>query len=1354
MFRYWRELLRSSALILLFSVLFFGNAGVSALGEDVIEDVNKQGLDKLLADHDFVAVLFYAPGSESELALKELENIDDDCDKFEIPFVKANDKKLAKQYGVASFPALVYFRNKQPVIYNGNLHDEEKVLDWLTGIEGLEVADEIEELNQQLLERLINEGDNVAVLYYKEGDKKSEKVLQELENIDDEADALDINFVKVSDPDVIETEDFADDLPKLVFFRNEIPLMYEGDLTDEETVLKWLTSNKIEGDVIEHVGGDMLDDLIEDEEDVVVLFTDSTDKSEKVLKELENIDDDCDKHGIHFVKTDDKKLAKSYGIDEYPTLVYFEDQIPNMYEGDLMTEDAVLAWILNQQKEETIENVNLEILDKILEDEEYVAVFFYTDSAKCKNCDAVLAELEKIDDESNEAGIHFVKTNDKDLAKKYGVKGYPKLVYIRNKEPLTYTGDLLDEDKLLAWLTAEEQMDIPDRIDDVNRKALMKLVNESGYVACFFYRKKNCPDCDVILQELENIDDDSEKIGVDFVKIEDEKFLKELGGKKAPALVYFRDQVPSLYTGDLKDEDTLLKWLVDGKEADDEIEDINRGSLKKMIENQKFVAVYFYGKNSAESDAVLKELETIDDECGQHDIQFVKTSDTDVAVEYGVTTVPALVYFEDGSPSVYEGDLKDEDKVLQWLLHQRHEDTIDSLNRDMLQKMIEKEDYVAVYFYDADDEKSATILKELENIDDDAASFGIDFVKSSDTHFARRFGAKQFPAIVFYRNGQAQVYKGNLMDEEKLLEWLTDLDTMESADSIEDLNAPLFKKVIKEQEHVAALFYNENAKSSFEKVMAELETIDDEAHAADIDFVKIKDEKLAKSYGVHALPAIVYFKQGDPTIYTGDLRKGSSVLAWLLQQKNPDAEDVIEEIKGAELEKLIDTSPSVAVFFYNADSKESQSALNDLENIDDETDSLGVSFVKTSDTKIARDYGVKHFPALIYFEEGQPSIYDGNLKEEEEVLVWLTHQKNEDTIENVNKEILEKKIEDSEYLAVFFYKPNCKECDAILEVLESIDDDLDAYGVDIVRIHDMNLSKRYGIKDVPALLYFRNGNPLMFTGSMKKTDSVLSWLTDDDNREIAGEIELVNGRLFKRVLEENDYVLALFYEEHNKECEKVLHELENIDDECDTLGIDFVKIKDEDVARKYKIFEVPSLVYFRKQHPIVYDGDIEDEEAVLKWLTSDETMHIDGEIEEVTRKMLEKILDDKDYVAVFFYEKGDEKCEEVLSELENIDEEAHDLKISFVKISDTRLAKKYGVKELPALVYFRKKYPAIYRGTLTEEKQVLDWLRKNRYKHPELSFFMYGIGAITAAFILYTIFFMVFLKDKKQEKRE
>lgn len=61
-------------------------------------------------------------------------------------------------------------------------------------------------------------------------------------------------------------------------------------------------------------------------------------------------------------------------------------------------------------------------------------------------------------------------------------------------------------------------------------------------------------------------------------------------------------------------------------------------------------------------------------------------------------------------------------------------------------------------------------------------------------------------------------------------------------------------------------------------------------------------------------------------------------------------------------------------------------------------------------------------------------------------------------------------------------------------------------------------------------------------------------------------------------------------------------------------------------------------------------------------------------------------------------EKNCEECEAALTDLEEIDDAAHDLKISFVKIADNRLARKYGVAKPPALVYFRRKYPAIYRG--------------------------------------------------------
>ena len=54
----------------------------------------------------------------------------------------------------------------------------------------------------------------------------------------------------------------------------------------------------------------------------------------KTLDELEKIDDECDDLGIAFVKISDDETAKEYGIVDRPTLAYFEDGVPSIYEGD------------------------------------------------------------------------------------------------------------------------------------------------------------------------------------------------------------------------------------------------------------------------------------------------------------------------------------------------------------------------------------------------------------------------------------------------------------------------------------------------------------------------------------------------------------------------------------------------------------------------------------------------------------------------------------------------------------------------------------------------------------------------------------------------------------------------------------------------------------------------------------------------------------------------------------------------------------------------------------------------------------------------------------------------------------
>lgn len=111
---------------------------------------------------------------------------------------------------------------------------------------------------------------------------------------------------------------------------------------------------------------------------IIEIFTD--DKNDKqdmrILNEMENIDDELEKAGIVIVRLDNEAEAKEYGIDHLPTLVYFEGKIPAIYEGDLLNEDEVLKWLIEQKESATIEEVTDEILTDLIEEHEYVVVFF------------------------------------------------------------------------------------------------------------------------------------------------------------------------------------------------------------------------------------------------------------------------------------------------------------------------------------------------------------------------------------------------------------------------------------------------------------------------------------------------------------------------------------------------------------------------------------------------------------------------------------------------------------------------------------------------------------------------------------------------------------------------------------------------------------------------------------------------------------------------------------------------------------------------------------------------------------------------------------------------------------------
>jgi hypothetical protein len=59
----------------------------------------------------------------------------------------------------------------------------------------------------------------------------------------------------------------------------------------------------------------------------------------------------------------------------------------------------------------------------------------------------------------------------------------------------------------------------------------------------------------------------------------------------------------------------------------------------------------------------------------------------------------------------------------------------------------------------------------------------------------------------------------------------------------------------------------------------------------------------------------------------------------------------------------------------------------------------------------------------------------------------------------------------------------------------ALDDECDGFGIQMVKLQDPVLAKRYGIKTFPSLVYFRNGNPLTFDGNVLVLIHQLSELT-------------------------------------------------------------------------------------------------------------------------------------------------------------------------------------------------------------------------------------------------------------------
>jgi hypothetical protein len=166
------------------------------------------------------------------------------------------------------------------------------------------------------------------------------------------------------------------------------------------------------------------------------------------------------------------------------------------------------------------------------------------------------------------------------------------------------------------------------------------------------------------------------------------------------------------------DENAILAWI-DKQSSSNSIHQVSDVVLEGLVNKFDHIAVLFY---SQKNKSVVKNLESIADDCAENDIAIVRLDDKEEATKHGLKEIPALMFFNSKVPSIYTGDLSDSGDVFDWISKNQASSVVEEVSDEILEELIEDHEYVAVLFRGPCDEENDdcdAVLAKLENIDDE-----------------------------------------------------------------------------------------------------------------------------------------------------------------------------------------------------------------------------------------------------------------------------------------------------------------------------------------------------------------------------------------------------------------------------------------------------------------------------------------------------------------------------------------------------------------------------------------------------------------------------------------------------------
>lgn len=261
----------------------------------------------------------------------------------------------------------------------------------------------------------------------------------------------------------------------------------------------------------------------------------------------------------------------------------------------------------------------------------------------------------------------------------------------------------------------------------------------------------------------------------------------------------------------------------------------------------------------------------------------------------------------------------------------------------------------------------------------------------------------------------------------------------------------------------------------------------------------------------------------------------SSFFSTVPSTASKDGLKVIETVTPNSMHSFITSQHSLILMYADAD-EEFQSALFEMQKLL-KADLLFLEdcrYGKMQTSTFGAKYGVKKLPALVFFRQKSPVVYDGDAIEAGDVAEWMEAAQNE-AMKVLNDNNFEHLTQASsgattgDWLTIF-YKPGCG-----LVAMTTME------GLAVRMHHTLNIAKiqmntnpklieRFKVKTCPTLIFFRHGKMYRYEPEQYSVKSMRGFV-ESWHRNVKAEIVPVEPSAFDLL---TDFIVKKLKEHENK----------------------------------------------------------------------------------------------------------------------------------------------------------------------------------------------------------------------------